>query len=57
MVGLRRAPNGSVCGRSVPDQHPGGERFQARTDREIPVVVLERKRATDHETTIEGGTL
>jgi hypothetical protein len=37
------APSGSARGRSV-------------TDREIPVVALERKRADGHETTIRGGT-
>jgi deazaflavin-dependent oxidoreductase (nitroreductase family) len=36
-------------------QHPDWERFQARTDREIRVVVLERKSAAGHEPT-QGGT-
>jgi deazaflavin-dependent oxidoreductase (nitroreductase family) len=37
-------------------QHLDWERFQARTEREIPVVVLERKGAAGHDTTIRGGT-
>ena len=37
-------------------QHPDWGRFQARTEREIPVVVLERKRAAGHDTTNRGGT-
>ncbi len=31
-------------------QHPDWDRFQAGTDREIPVVVLERRRAAAHDT-------
>jgi hypothetical protein len=37
-------------------QHADWARCQAMTDREIPVVALERKRADGHETTIRGGT-
>ncbi len=55
MLGPRRAPNVTACGLSVPD-NTDWERFQARTEREVPVVVLERKRAAGHETTIRGGT-
>jgi deazaflavin-dependent oxidoreductase (nitroreductase family) len=36
-------------------QHPDYARFQARTEREFPVVVLERTRAAGHDTTIRGG--
>jgi deazaflavin-dependent oxidoreductase (nitroreductase family) len=31
-------------------QHPDWDRFQAGTEREIPVVVLERRRAAAHDT-------
>jgi deazaflavin-dependent oxidoreductase (nitroreductase family) len=36
--------------------HADWDRFQASTEREIPVVVLERTRAVGHDTTIQGGT-
>jgi deazaflavin-dependent oxidoreductase (nitroreductase family) len=36
-------------------EHPDWERFKARTDREIPVVVLERTRP-QNTTQIQGGT-
>jgi deazaflavin-dependent oxidoreductase (nitroreductase family) len=37
-------------------QHPDLNRCQARTKREIPVVVLKRTCAAGHDTTIRGGT-
>lgn len=37
-------------------QHPDLDTYQARTEREFPVVVLKRTRAAGHDTTIRGGT-
>lgn len=34
-------------------QHPDWDRFQAGTEREIPVVVLERRRAAEYDTRFE----
>jgi deazaflavin-dependent oxidoreductase (nitroreductase family) len=37
-------------------QHPDWDRFKAGTEREIPVVVLQRSGTAGHDTTVRGGT-
>lgn len=50
MLGPRRAVSGSASGRFEAQQHPDWDRFQAGTEREIPVVVLEHRRAAAPDT-------